>query len=408
MKFTIGSRLSLYVSILLTILISLFLAWNSARNWLAYVYASDPPPEGFMEAITIEGGNSDFYFLLGQYYDNYDISAPRDRVYKLYRSALELNPLNYNYWYYLAEFLSEEGKRDKALFALNQATELSPGVVALRWRAGMLASRLGDEKSLADNLSPVMAFDPERRKKAFIVVWQSLRNGDKILKIIPEIALPEYLNFLIETRRIPEAQKALGKFSNIKEIPEPTFLRYVSMLIDESMIESAKHTWVSKFGDWDGIWNGNFEKGLTNGGFDWNFNDVQGAKITMDNDTGGKGNSVKIEFDGTNNVDFYNFRQHVPVEGNTRYELSAFMKSQDLSTRNGLFWEVYCPRSKELDAKTEEVLGTTDWHPVTVTFQTPEDCNFLRIVLRRSKSDEIHGNISGTVWIDDIALKKIN
>jgi len=408
MKFTIGSRLSLYISILLTILISLFLAWSSARNWLAYVYAGDPPPEGFMEAISIESGNSDFYFLLGQYYDNYDISAPRDRAYNLYRSALELNPLNYNYWYYLAEFLSEEGKRDKALFALNQATELSPGVVALRWRAGMLASRLGDEKSLADNLSPVMAFDPDRRKKAFIVVWQSLRNGDKILKIIPEIALPEYLNFLIETRRIPEAQKALGKFSNIEEIPEPTFLRYVSMLIDENMIESGKKTWVSKFGDWDGIWNGNFDKGLTNGGFDWTFNDVQGAKITMDNNTGGKGKSVKIEFDGTNNVDFYNFRQHVPVEGNTRYELRAFMKSQDLSTRNGLFWEVYCPRSKGLDAKTEEVRGTTDWHPVTATFETPEGCNFLRIVLRRYKSDEIHGNISGAVWIDDIALKKIN
>src|SRR3990167_3627371 len=132
MKFTISSRLSLHISILLTISITLFLTWNSAKSWLSYVYAGDPPPAGFNEAITAESGNSQFYFLLAQYYENFDFTVPRGEIYQLYGKALELNPLNYNYWCFLAEFLSKEGKREMAIYALNRATELAPGVISLR------------------------------------------------------------------------------------------------------------------------------------------------------------------------------------------------------------------------------------------------------------------------------------
>src|SRR3990167_11175002 len=199
MKFTIGSRFSLYTSIFVTITITLFLSWSAAKTWLSYVYATDPPPNGLNDAIRIESENSQFYFMLGEYYANYDLSAPRSRVYDLYKKALELNPLDYNYWYYLAEFLLQERKRDLAIYTLNKATELAPGVVSLRWAAGMLASRLGDEEALSSNLGAVIKYDVHRRKKAFIILWQTLRNEDKILKIIPDNAYLEYIHFLIDT-----------------------------------------------------------------------------------------------------------------------------------------------------------------------------------------------------------------
>jgi hypothetical protein len=406
MKFTIGSRLSLYISVLLTISITLFLTWNSAKGWLSYVYAGDPPPAGFNEAIQVESGNSQLYFLLAQYYENYDFTAPREQIFELYRNALQLNPLNYNYWYYLAEFLSTEGKREKALYALNQATELAPGVVSLRWAAGILASRLGDEEALKRNLNAVIEFDTERRKKAFIVLWQSLRNGDRILPVIPDTAYDDYLNFLMDTERIPEAQKVWGKLSDTDDISEYTFLRYISTLINKNMVRSAKNTWAGKYGAWEGIWNGDFEKGLTNSGFDWTFNSIKGARITLEKSKD-RGNSLMIEFDGSSNIDFYHFRQNIPVEEHAKYKLSALMRSRDLPTKNGPFWEIYCTQTSELNVKSEEILGTTDWHPVSLTFETPSGCELVRIVLRRYMSSRIYGNITGTVWIDDVSLKKL-
>lgn len=407
MKFTLNSRLSLYLSILLAISVSLLLSWSAAKSWLSYVYAGDPPPGGFTEAIGAESDNSQLYFLLAQFYENYDFTAPREDIYVLYRKALELNPLNYNYWYYLAEFLSTEKKRDLALFSLDQATELAPGVVSLRWAAGILASRLGDEEALKTNLQSVIRLDTERRQKAFIVLWQSLRNGDKIMPVIPESAYDDYLNFLMDTGRIPEARKVWEQAPNVDRLKWYTFLRYVSALIDNNNVKSAQKAWAGKYGEWEGVWNGGFEKGLTNSGFDWTYNDSAGASIALDGKIKDRGNTVRVEFDGSSNIDYYNLRQNVPVEGNTAYELSAWMKSIDLPSRNGVFWEAYCPQTKELYAKSEEVHGTTDWHKVSVTFETPGDCEMLRIVLRRYPSDRIYGNMKGTVWIDDVSLKKI-
>lgn len=406
MKFTLNSRLSLYLSTLLAISASLLLSWSAAKSWLSYVYAGDPPPGGFTEAIRVESDNSQLYFLLAQFYENYDFTAPRGDIYGLYRKALELNPLNYNYWYYLAEFLSTEQKRDLALFSLDQATELAPGVVSLRWAAGILASRLGDEEALKTNLQSVILLDSERRTKAFIVLWQSLRNGDRILPVIPETAYDDYLNFLMDTDRIPEALKVWDKVPDKDSLKWYTFLRYVSVLVDNKVVKSAQEAWAGKYGQWEGVWNGSFENGLINSGFDWTHNDSEGTRVTLDDKIKDRGNTVRVEFDGSSNIDFYNLRQNVPVEGNTVYELSAWMKGIGLPSKNGLFWEAYCPGSQELYAKSEELHGTTDWHKVSVTFETPGDCELIRIVLRRYPSDRIYGNIKGTAWIDDVSLKK--
>lgn len=405
MKFTIGSRFSQNASFLLTIFISLFLVWNSAKSWLAYNYAGDPPPDGFKEAITVEDSNSQLYFLLGQYYDNYEYSTSRDQVYKLYKKAIELNPLNYNYWYYLAEFLSEENLRDKALFALNQATELSPGVVALRWEAGMLASTLGDEKSLSDNLRAVITYDPERRNKAFIVLWQTLRNGDKILKIIPQQAIPDYLDFLIKTKRVPESYKVW--INNKKIISYNLFMYFMNFLIYQKATQLAKNAWVDRYGDWEGIWNGDFEHEILNNGFDWTISDVEGAKITRTKNTTDTNHTLKIEFDGKHNLDFYHFRQVVPVDENSKYMLSANMKSENLTSSNGLFWEVYCLHDENLFEKSDAISGSTDWHKVKLSFEPPSGCNSVVIRLRRLISNKLNNTISGIVWIDNVDLEKV-
>lgn len=406
MKFTIGSRFSLYTSIFLTITITLFLSWSAAKNWLSYVYATDPPPNGLNDAIRIESGNSQFYFMLGEYYANYDLSAPRSRVYDLYKKALELNPLDYNYWYYLAEFLLQERKRDLAIYTLNKATELAPGVVSLRWAAGMLASRLGDEKTLKSSLSAVIEYDRHRRNKAFIVLWQSLRNGDKILPVIPDNAYQDYLHFLISTHRVPEARNVWEKLIKIGVVPADVFLRYVSFLINENNLSDAKYIWANRLGKWEGVWNGSFEEKILNGGFDWRVGSVEGAKITESIDPKDNGRSIKIEFDGKHNVDFYHLRQFIPVEEETSHKLTSLMKSKDISTRNGPLWQVFCANNKNLLGESGQVRGTTDWHPVTVSFTTPKDCSTVVLKLRRYKTDKFSNNISGIVWVDKVALEK--
>lgn len=403
MNLVIRSRLRQYALLALSAIIILILVTRAASNWLSYIYAGDPPPRGLKEATVLEENNSEFYFLLAQYYDNYDFTVPRAEVAKLYDKALELNPLNYNYWFYLAEFLSRQGEKEKAIYALNQSTQLSPGAVSLRWAAGMLASKLGDKEALLDNLVPVMAYDADRRQKAFTILWQTLRKGDDIRKVLPEEAVPDYMKFLIKTKRVPETYDIWSDHKNL--VDYNLFMLMMNFLIYQNNIDFAKNAWTDRMGAWDGVWNGKFEKTINNNGFDWTISNLEGIGITTPTDSGRKGNSLRIEFDGNNNYDFYHFRQVVPVEENTSYTLSSDIKSENLTTRNGIFWEVYCLHGDDLYQRSEQTYGTTDWHKVELSFTTPPGCTSAVIRLRRFKTD-IDSPFSGVLWVDDVELEK--
>lgn len=405
MNLHIRSRLHRYGAISLIIIIVFYLVSASAGGWLSYTYAGDPPPGGLKDAIVLEGDNSDFYFLLGQYYDNHDFTAPRSEVFNCYRKALELNPLNYSYWFYLAEFFSREGERDKAMFALKQATGLSPGVVALRWGAGMLASKLGDREAILDNLRAVIASDPQRRERAFIVLWQSLRNGDDILNMVPDQAVPDYINFLLNTKRITEAHKAWTMHKGL--VNSSIYMRMISSLIYGDEIELAKSAWTDRMGDWNGfVWNGDFEEKIESDGFDWMIIDKPGIDIARVKD--GAGHTVKIEFDGKEDYAFDHFRQVVPVKENTQYRFSSDIKTADITTRNGVYWETFCLHKKGMYETSVSTYGTTGWHSAWFSFTTPAGCDSIILKLKRDKSDIYDRPFSGTIWIDNVVLEEEN
>ncbi|MEZ4547523.1 MAG: hypothetical protein R3B51_07320 [Thermodesulfobacteriota bacterium] len=221
--------------------------------------------------------------------------------------------------------------------------------------------------------------------------------------------MPEYLHFLISTRRVSEAEQAWGKLSNTAEIPQDIFQRYVSFLITENKPQAAKEAWAKRLGDWQGVWNGDFEKEITSAGFDWRRGKVEGVNITRIRNTDNRGYSLKIDFDGSSNVDFSHLRQIVPVFGNSDYELSSNMKSKGLTTRNGLFWDVSCwgpGGSGSMHTRTGEVLGTSDWHEVSTSFKTPPGCEYVVIRLRRQPDNDLGRKITGPVWIDNVELEK--
>lgn len=406
MILNLDSRLYRYTALFLTFAITFGMVWSSTKSWISYEYAGDPPPEGLKDAIVVDNENAEFYFLLAKYYDIYDFTAPREKAYSLYKKALVLNPFNYNYWFFLARFLAKEGRRDEAIFALEQATLLSPGVVSLRWGAGMLASELGEKKLLRDNLALVIVNDPHRRKKAFTVLWQTLRNGDEILSIIPDKALAQYTHFLIGTKRVDEARKAWEKLSNSGgEIREDLFIRYVDFLIRHNEMPAAKEAWTNRLDNWSGIWNGEFDNKILDGGFDWRIRSAEGSKITRVDKLNGTGKLIRIEFDGEHNVDFAPLSQIVPVKENSKYKLSSLIKTENITTSNGLFWKVYCRNGHKVLSESENLRGSSDFRWITLSFETPQACDSVVIRLSRKKSNKIDSKISGTAWIDKVVLK---
>jgi len=115
--------------------------------------------------------------------------------------------------------------------------------------------------------------------------------------------------------------------------------------------------------------------------------------------------AVRIEFDGTRNVDYGNLLQYVLVRPNTPYRFSGHMRTDAITTDSGPRFQVFnaYEPGKEF-AATENVVGTSEWREQKVEFKTAGDTRLLVVRIARPTSRKLDNKIAGTVWIDDVRL----
>jgi hypothetical protein len=121
---------------------------------------------------------------------------------------------------------------------------------------------------------------------------------------------------------------------------------------------------------------------------------------------GGK-SSVRFETGLPTDID--SLYQMIPVEPNTRYKISVWVKGENLvsNDRDGVrIWANYGPATDYWKLQTPSSVaptvhdGTFDWEPIEVTVNTNKDAALLvvNIQLRRA---------SGKAWFDDVAIAKL-
>lgn len=118
--------------------------------------------------------------------------------------------------------------------------------------------------------------------------------------------------------------------------------------------------------------------------------------------------SLRVEFDGTENVDFGHVFQYIPVARDTRYHFSAFVQTQAITTDRGIGFEILdVNHPEQVQVATAELKGTNDWAVLETDFHTGPQTDAVKITLRRVPSWKFDNKLSGTVWIDDVELAPI-
>src|SRR2546430_9119818 len=115
--------------------------------------------------------------------------------------------------------------------------------------------------------------------------------------------------------------------------------------------------------------------------------------------------SVRVDFDGTQNLDYGHLFHYVLVRPNTRYRFSGYMRAAGITTDSGPRFQVFDPydAGKESFA-TENVIGTSAWAEQRLEFKTAVDTRLLLIRIARPPSGKFDNKIAGTVWIDGVRL----
>ncbi len=395
------------------IVLTLFLLEETIRLGISSILADDDDVDSLESALALNPSDAQLNFRLAKAYHLLMLRDERE-IEALYVRSLRLNPVLSSSWLGLAEIFDENGEREKALTSLRRTVELGPLYIGRLWEASILALKLGEDAVAAEYLRTVARVDATRRTRVFDASWQLIGDPELILnQVVPDEALPDYLRYLIVGDNLVETFPVWDRMARAGMVANDIALFYVDFLLKNDRSSEALSIWEGLFGkrnDGSLVWNGGFEdEPVANGwGFDWKIHRINGVAIEFDRAKKYRGSySLRLNFDGADNVDFYHVSQIVPVEPDTDYVLTSYISTDEITTKNGISWEVFCYPRFSMVGATGPITGTTDWERVELSFRTSPDCKSVGVRLRRYKSDKIDKYISGTAWVDDVEITKV-
>ncbi len=138
--------------------------------------------------------------------------------------------------------------------------------------------------------------------------------------------------------------------------------------------------------------------------------------VSTDSETSLEGKrSLRIDFGGGQDPNFYSVKQFVEVKPNTEYTVSYFIMTQDITSHSGPCMSVYDP-AKDLSEfyvsapENTRFTGTHEWTRVEFSFTTPVDTRQVGLQFRRYGSGpqryvpDRYGPIGGSAWYDGVQL----
>ena len=409
---------TLQANILLVLFCASFLSvycTRVVRVYLAQRSAESIDIAGLERAIRLVPDNAMFPHLLGLQFS----AREQDSTTAIanLRQAVRLNPYSGRYWLDLAAAYQQAGNAvaqndavqsalaaepgspeiaaeaaqyflasadwDRALPLVRQALEknpqAAPGLLLECWRATHDASLLLARAIPADpeiQLAFLRLLTGQKEKSSAALVWQHLVASG--ISFPPQLAT-FYLDDLVREHAVPAFARAWRGLASLA----PLLQRY---LPTDNLIV-----------------NGSFEQPILNYGLDWRHESSEHVVAGIDEAIAHSGlHSLALSYDG-NPAYLAGWSQFVPVQADSTYEFSAWIKSENLTTSSG-------PRLAISDAYSganlllmDDVLDTHPWHRVAGTFQVPAGTELVVTQITRAPANT---KIKGRLWVDDLRLER--
>jgi len=402
--------------------VSAVMGWAAVRHGMAAHWARYGQLDQWFHAAAWEPDNPEHWYRLGRYYQIDFENSDLPQAISYYQRATSIAPGTAGYWLDLAEARETALQHSEAEQAFRRAQQAYPLSAEVSWRFGNFLLRQNRQDEAFRQIYAALSVQPSLTTLAISRCWQ----GTQDIELILNLALPAgpvtywgAIDFLVEARE-PVAAMVVWKrlmAGNPSFPPQKTF-RLQDMLVQTAHAGDARSVWEQSLAmaanqpdpqpGGSLLWNGGFEQELLNGGLAWRFRPVAGAELSFDGRVAhSQKRSLRVVFDGTRNVDFQQPWQYVVVEPDTRYRLSAYFRTEGLTSSSDLRLEIEETHFGGTLQATPKLLGTQYWASSEAEFTTGADTRLVRVVLRRRPSQKLDNKISGTVWMDDVSLAPV-
>jgi len=373
--------------------------WLFLAAWITRNKTMDPAI--YERAVKYDPQNAEYHFVLAQIYSYSTQHLNLDRAREEFEAAVMYNPYHSVYWVELSKFYEQQGDVGRCRYAMTKALENDPNYAQRHWAAANLYVRLGDQKAADYELRRSADLDPLYTIQVLDLVWAMYGDAALIMsRHIPNTkdANLTALNYFISHQSPEGAELAWKRLQTFETRPQERF-SYVEYLIALNKPHEAWDVFASGLPAASGnppIFNGNFDSEPMNGGFDWRFSSSDDAEVRRDTTTVKSGMaSLLVTFSGKQNPNYADAWHYIPLDKGKNYVLKFWMKTDSISTNEGMYMSV--------DGKTsEKQLGTTYWQEFSIPFTATSD--LVRVTLRRDASRKFDNLLKGKVWLDGFTI----
>jgi tetratricopeptide (TPR) repeat protein len=409
-----------WVAIVLVVSAVAWLSYAGVIHALASHYGASSNPDDWPRASKIEPANAENWYRLGRYrqldFEHSDL--PLAITY--YRRAVELDPHSPYYKLDLASALEMNGDDAEAEKYFRAAQENYPISAEVSWRYGNFLLRQQRLPEAYAEIHRALIVDSKLLPLAVSRAWHS----DPDVRVLLDQVLPntleadwEALSYLVQAQEGAAALAVWNHLMGLKpRINWKILYAFIDLMTNQDRFDEAGSVWrqalaaegtfppASPAGSL--VFDGGFESDPSNGGFGWRQQDVQGADFDFDTEEKHSGSrSARIIFDRTQNLSYGHLFQWVLVAPSTRYRFRGFLHTDHISTESGMRFEITDPRRpKDLDVLTPNETGSIPWTMEEAEFTTGPQTRLIYVVLRRMPGTHFDNKISGTVWVDDVAV----
>jgi hypothetical protein len=340
------------------------------------------------------------------------------------QQAANLAPGRPVYWESVALALESRHEYRAARAALEHALSLEPMSPRAHWLAANCDLAAGETAAALPELKEVLKLGPSYSKPVFNLC---LRTGvdpqtveRRVLPAANEPALLlEYAAFLVSQGQVATAKEVWNDaVAKDRSLTFSAAGPYVDGLIRENEYSNAYQAWgdLERLGvirnphggdATELVFNGGFEREPLNAGFDWHYDRLPYLQLDFADPDARQGHRcLRIGFTAPSNSEYIPVYEDVPTLANQRYLLTAFVRSEGLTSDSGPRLRVVdLAQPTALDASTEQTLGTTAWHQLQLRFVTGSNTQFVRVFIYRQRSRDFPAEISGAFWIDEVSLR---
>ena len=333
------------------------------------------------------------------------------------RRATILNPNNGWYWLDLASVYRGAGDVEKEHEAVQFALHAEPGNPEIAAEAAKYFLAAGDVNRALPLFRQAVTQNPQVAESILQACWDETQNANLLLaRVIPDS--PELQLVLLQIltgQRQTVAANDVWQYlvSSAKSFDPQLSFFYFDYLLKEHETIRFEGAWRELAGlspnlqtylpNDNLIVNGGFEQPVLNAGLDWRFEPSEHVTAGIDDQVAHSGtHSLSLTYDGNPAYDA-GWKQYVPVQSDTDYQFSAWIKSENVTSSSGPRIAIVDAYSGQNLLLTDDVLDTHPWQQITGSLRVPAGIELLAVKIVRAPANM---RISGRIWIDDVHLVK--